>query len=239
MLTSGGLLGCGQPPYFKAQEERVHLVNNSAAYDRTWQELWGFLAADTTDKEAYTPEHMCGFFAEELHNRAEYYGFKTAFVVVEFETDEPHALNAFNTVDYGLVYIDCTGKGRFEAPAPADKFTELALVGDWDKVAYIEVGKPLGLISLGYNQQKFSYEWYEKCKARLKAFEVKLDAYNTEVEDYNTEKVSVAERKEWAYIAEGNRLAETGGNLRAEWSEVRGYNWQESDSPVTSVKIYW
>lgn len=310
-LTSGILVGCGQsqPPYFKAPGEPVNLVNNSRAYDHPWQVVWGFLVQDATDKEAYTPEHMCGFFAEKLHNRAEYYSFKTAFVSVEFEDGEPHALNAFNTVDYGLVYIDCTGKGRFEAPAPGDTFAELAPVDYWDKVAYIVEGENMGLISLGYEEQDFSYKWYEECRARLADFERDLDKFNSDLNKYDSDlnsfdleggndpdyrhwiasgkpspaltkpsppppdrffyissgfdwelyeywhnklreyyaKPTPEEWERWLRLdeerqrleKEGQRLEEERNRLIDEWETVREYDWEESDSPVTHIGVYW
>jgi len=293
MLTSGVLVGCGQsqPPYFKASGEPVNLVNNSRAYDHTWHEVAGFLQWDTTDEEAYTTEHMCGYFAEELHNRAEYYGFKTAFVSVEFEEGEPHALNAFNTVGFGLIYVDCTGKGLFEAPAPADTFTDLAPVEHWDKVAYIVEGEKMGFISLGYEEQDFSYNWYNECRAKQAKFERDLDKYNSDVNKYNSDMNTYnsdvntykeefkdldlpplgdnattgqkAYRKwfeEWwersgqyrepvlppelslraeSLELERQRLIKEKNRLISEWATVRGYNWQESDSPVTHIEVYW
>lgn len=157
-------------PYFKALGKPVHLINDSGAEDQPWQEVVSFLERDTTDEEAYASEHECGFFAEELHNRAEYYGFKTALVVVEFETGELHALNAFNTVDYGLVYVDCGGRERACMPTETDDILALSPVGHFDKVAYIEKGKKMGLISLGYNEQDFSYNWYQQCRHRFEVF---------------------------------------------------------------------
>ena len=310
-LTSGAPAGCGQaqPPYFKAPGEPVNLINNSRACDHPWQVVWSFLAQDTTDKEAYTTEHRCGFFAEELHKRAEYYGIKTALVVVEFEDGEPHALNAFNTVDYGLVYIDCTGEGRFEAPAPGDTFAELAPVDYWDKVAYIVEGENMGLISLGYEEQNFSYKWYEECRARLADFERDLDKFNSDLNKYDSDlnsfdleggndpdyrhwiasgkpspaltkpsppppdrffyissgfdwelyeywhnklreyyaKPTPEEWERWLRLdeerqrleKEGQRLEEERNRLIDERETVREYDWEESDSPVTSVKVYW
>lgn len=250
MLTSGVLVGCGHPPYYKASGEPVHLVNNDRAIDRPWREVWGFLAEDTTDREAYTPEHECGFFAEELHNRAEYYGLKTAFVVVEFETGEPHALNAFNTVDYGLVYVDCTGEGRFEA-APEGKSIALVPVSSWDKVAYIEEGEKIGFISLGYNEQNFKYNWYKKCSERYEQFEIDLDKFNEELGLFGP-KCQAWILGNWRQSGllytdpcfledteKAERLYVERKRLTTEWEQVRGYVWEESESLVKRIRIYW
>lgn len=277
------LVGCSGPPYYKAPGESVNLIDNSSAFDHTWQEVKSFLERDTTDEEEYTPEHMCGFFAEELHNRAEYYGFKTALVVVEFETGEPHALNAFNTVDYGLVCVDCTGEGRLEIPEPSDTLTEIPSVEHWDKVAYIVEGEKMGFISLGYEEGSFNYSWYKECRVRLADFEASLDSYNNAVLQYENDSAEELARQldelcleklyDVNYIAslpynsrrflavngvdawldwEKQRLIEQAAlaplpeelreqrnYLITEWAQVRGYVWEESDSPIKSIKIYW
>ncbi len=268
MLTSAALPGCRQPAYFKAPGEPVHLGNNSRALDRTWQEVWGFLAWDTADKEAYTPEHTSGYFAEGVHNRAEYYGVRAAFVVVEFETGEPYALNAFKTVDHGLVYVDCTGEGGWGAALAVESIElapppywgglgtlELAPVAHWDKLAYVVEGENMGFISLGYNEQNFRYTWYQKCRLRLEDFNKGLDAYDEEVAAFKllpqpkipepilpTETWDeFLERREGAntYEAERDRLRKKGHSLLASWEQVRGYNWEESDSPVALITVYW
>ena len=294
MLVSGLLVSCSQPaqiPYFKASGETINLTNNDNAYAHTWQEVVTFLQRDTTDEEAYRPEHECGFFAEELHNRAEYYGFRTAFVVVEFETGEPHALNAFDTIDYGLIYVDCTGKGQFDMPVTD---TEFAPVEHWDKIAYIKEGEKFSLISLGYTEMNFSYEWHTVCRKRLTNFERDLTQFIDDSQDYEEELyyanlpflyfhhspgepitpgeaghqyILRQEHHDWFVNAdvlavyyscpleeigsyqlghsrrlenEARRLLNEKERLMTEWQEeVSGYNWEESDSPVVSIQVYW
>jgi hypothetical protein len=51
---------------------------------------------------------VCSDFAERLHNDAEMAGIKCAYVSVDLSTGL-HALDAFQTSDKGLVYIDDTG----------------------------------------------------------------------------------------------------------------------------------
>ena len=94
-----------------------------------------------------------------------------AFVAVHFEDGEPHALNAFRTVDAGLVFIDCTGAG-FSMLTPGESNAD-----SHDKVAYIVIGREYGLISLDV-VEGFSYESYEQHME-------KWDAHNTAVEEYN------------------------------------------------------
>jgi hypothetical protein len=52
---------------------------------------------------------VCADFAEMLHNNAEKAGWRAAFVGITLSGGETHALDAFETTDLGLVYIDCTG----------------------------------------------------------------------------------------------------------------------------------
>lgn len=54
------------------------------------------------------PPDVCGDFAERLHNDAEMDGIRCAYVSVDLSIG-PHALDAFQTTDRGLVYIDDTG----------------------------------------------------------------------------------------------------------------------------------
>ncbi len=90
--------------------QSLHLVNDNSASNPTWQQLMNFLVSDKTDQNQYIFEsYVCTDYAEEVHNNAEAAGIKAAFVAVFFKGDEiGHTLNAFETTDYGLVYIDCT-----------------------------------------------------------------------------------------------------------------------------------
>ena len=97
--------------------EPVELINNPDATNPTFAELVAFLQRDQTDKYSYIlgpPKnaYICTDFAETVHNNAEAAGIRAAWVGIDIEGEaEGHALNAFETTDLGLVYIDCTGKG--------------------------------------------------------------------------------------------------------------------------------
>ena len=101
----------------------VDLVDNPEAANPTWNQLMSFLSEDHTETHEYIlNEYDCSEFSRDLHNNAEVAGIRSAEVHVFFEdTVIGHALNAFITTDYGLVYVDCT-----EAP---------------DRIARVEVGK--------------------------------------------------------------------------------------------------
>jgi len=99
-----------------ADGHRIVLHNNPNAENPTWEELEAFLLADKTDEHSYNRlTFVCADFAEMVHNNAEAAGIKAAYVCVElgacsyFLSGGGHALNAFDTTDRGLVYIDCTG----------------------------------------------------------------------------------------------------------------------------------
>ncbi len=95
--------------YLKANKHRVLLINNKYARNPTQAELIKFLDYDKTETIKYIPhKFVCADFAQALHNRAEKYGIRAAWVSLDFTYGEGHACNAFKTIDQGLVFIDCT-----------------------------------------------------------------------------------------------------------------------------------
>lgn len=91
-----------------ADGHKITLCDNPEATDVTWSVLQEFLWEDKTDEIPYSEEtFVCADFAELLHNRAEAAGICAAWVGIEFyHSDVGHGLNAFNTTDRGLVFID-------------------------------------------------------------------------------------------------------------------------------------
>ena len=179
-----------QPPYIRSTlyRDKIHLIESSNAADPTWQQLKAFLIADSTDKEAYNLlAYPCGIFAEELHNNAEAVGIRAAWVGIDFvEGGVGHALNAFNTSDKGLVYIDCTGE-NWPDDTVESSYTQGASWGkasDWDKVAYLSIGQEYGLISLSVATCP-EYECYEVYKLQDASFDAALEQYNNDVQAYN------------------------------------------------------
>lgn len=166
------------PPYIKPDGELMRLIDNKNAQDPTWQQLVDFLTADQTDRKEYVKDvYVCSGFAEDVHNNAEAAGIRTAIVYVGFEDSAiSHVLNAFNTTDRGLVFIDCTGVSGITNTA-------------WDRVAYIRVGGQYGLIHLDTPIQSFEYEFYQtlytQLQQRITQYEVSVSQYNAEVESYN------------------------------------------------------
>jgi hypothetical protein len=124
-----------------ADGHRIALVNSNNTTDPTYAELLAFIKADKTDEEVYDFEsYLCSDYAEIVHNNAEKAGYKCAWIGVDFAGGDEHALNAFNTTDRGLVFIDCTGADPYEP-------------GNWDKVVDVQVGEsyiPVALFREGY-----------------------------------------------------------------------------------------
>jgi len=166
------------PPYFKPGQEPLHLIDIENASDPTWSELVEFLRNDQTDRQRYiVDEYVCSGFAEDLHNNAEAAGIRCAFVFLGFEESPVgHVMNAFNTTDRGLVFIDCTGS------------TSL-VIGSMDRIAYIRIGERYGLLRLDENIESFEYNQYEEfCRQleqRIASYSSRVAAHNADIQAYN------------------------------------------------------
>jgi len=102
-----------------ADNHYIILRNSPDAGNPSWAELKVFLQADQTDRHPYvTGSFTCGDFSEMLHNNAEAAGIRAAIVAVKLlpvgmaEGYTNHSLNAFQTTDKGLVYIDTTSSSQ-------------------------------------------------------------------------------------------------------------------------------
>lgn len=97
-----------------ADGHRIWLHNNPEAKNPTFEELLIFLSQDETNLIPYDFNNfVCADYAEMLHNNAEKAGIRAAYVCVNLSDsyfgDGGHALNAFRTIDKGLVFVDDTG----------------------------------------------------------------------------------------------------------------------------------
>lgn len=111
----------------------VDLVDNPAAKNPTLSQLMDFLAKDYTENHSYIARvYDCSQFSRDIHNNAEAAGIRAAEVHVMFKNEfVGHALNAFLTTDYGLVYVDCT-----KSP---DKFARVVNKKEYRAVAMTDV----------------------------------------------------------------------------------------------------
>ena len=157
--------------------EPIRLYENPTARDVSWEQVKEFVMNDDTNSHTYIlGSFVCADFAALLHNRAEIAGIKTAYISVDFTAGPGHALDAFNTADRGLVYIDCTGPG-FQNPLSGADSNSQDIYAEYDKVAYIELGQPYGLISLD-KATFFDYAFYEQWQHQWQDYQAKVNLYN-------------------------------------------------------------
>ena len=120
-------------------------------HDPSWAELKDFLYEDDTDEMEYVyPTTVCFDFAQRFQKNAETAGWRCALVEVELEgypdwygygipSSTGHALNAFETTDKGLVYIDCTAAPGYSGNA--DKTVDVKVGGQYiPKSLFPELG---------------------------------------------------------------------------------------------------
>jgi hypothetical protein len=169
----------------------VVLINNKTATDPAWNDLMTFLNSDDTIKIKYVyPDFTCADFARTLHDKAEASGIKCGVIAVEFynltmdysiydngdpgfsppsgSTDIGHALNVFNTVDRGIVYVDASSDANY--------------VGDDAEVriAYLEEGQEFNEIDLDWATNT-SYSFYEGYKRTQLDFIADQRAYKKDL----------------------------------------------------------
>lgn len=186
--------------------EPVELINNPNATDPTFAELAAFLERDRTDEYSYIvgpPKNafVASDFGETVHNNAEAAGIRAAWVAIDIEVKDGkivrHVLNAFKTRDFGLVYIDCTGKGLWD---------DIHNRGRGDKRAFVEIGLPY---ALGKMNSATSHFW----------FYMSSDPKFTYPEIWDWRKSNYEERKSLSEAwVEWNRTHD-GAALRRKWME--------------------
>jgi hypothetical protein len=110
-------------------------------FDPSWAELKDFLDEDDTDRMEYVyPTTVCYDFAQRLQQNAKAAGWRCALVTVKLEgypdwydygipSTTEHALNAFQTTDKGLVYVDCTAAPGYHGNA--DKTVDIKVGGQY------------------------------------------------------------------------------------------------------------
>ena len=154
---------------------------------------------------------------------------------VGFTDGTGHALNAFNTSDLGLVYVDVT---------------------EGDSIAYVEVGKTYGRIALDAVKWKYvdcsgmkpdefwgtltytvhpedssyplTYDYYLDYCSRLEFYWESVEAYNEAVEEYN--------RGDSSYTY--SQLESWYENLKTLEQDLGSTFW-EPGGIVETVEIYW
>jgi len=205
-------------------------LQQSDLEDPSWSELEEFLRLDDTDTIPYVENSFdCSGFAITLRDRAWGYGFRSAYVELGFGDEVGHAINAFDTTDKGVIFIDDT---------------------EADQVAYVEVGEEYGAIlldevksehidcsgspdrfwgSLDYatHPDPFSYSYYVDYQERVQFYTDTVDAYNDAVDDYNSG------RGGWT----SSQLTEWFENIEALEEDIGTIF--EPMGTVESVELYW
>ena len=199
--------------------------------DPTWLELKKFLERDDTDEIPYTEKSFdCSGYAITLRDRAWRYGIRSAYVEIGFYRNEGHALNAFETTDKGLIYVDDT---------------------EADQIAYVKMGEPYGVILLEVVKERyiacegepdrfwepltyttrsnfFSYNYYIDYQRRVQFYDESVDAFNQAVAEYNKGKGG------WTY----SQLSQWRDNLE-ELSKDLGPIFDMNAKVVESIEAYW
>jgi len=206
-------------------------LEQSALVDIPWPELKEFLEQDDTDRLAYVEGSFdCSGFAITLRDNAARCGIRCAYVEIEFFVESGHALNAFETTDMGLVYVDST---------------------EADQIAYVKLNEPYGRVSLdgvkpefiacsgdpaefwgplGYmtHSNPFSYSYYPDYQRRVKFYGDSIEAYNEAVEKYN------GGSKKWSYA----QLTTWLDNIEA-LEEDLGSAFYQTGENVKNIETYW
>jgi hypothetical protein len=221
--------------------EPVRLYDNPEAGDPLWDQLKEFVLNDDTDKHDYViGSFVCADFAAMLHNRAEAVGIRAAYVSVDFASGPGHALNAFDTRDQGLVYVDCTGEGLNIATS-GDILESRDTTVSYDKVAYVTEGQEYGLVTLD-RASSFEYEFYQQWMQQWEDYEAKWDTYEQKADAYDAARggrsvISDADEHEMLHgmYEELEALRE---ELEAQRDTLGEYRWQPMDV-VTRVYVHW
>lgn len=242
------LLGKSTGPLVNARKEMLVmsnrkpalLQNNPNSRNRPLEQVLAFLAQNKTNRLPYRDgRFMCTEFAVALHDRAEANGFRCALVSLTFSEGIGHALNAFQTTDHGIVYVDCTG-GRN---------------GDdedlYDTIGYIELGKPYGRLHVDlaatwpndYRNYEEAKKIFQNLRKLDRELDVELKAINQGaklLEDHAPEvarspdlqKLNAALRER---VEHYNRLLEGRNRIATKFR----LNYDENTSPVTRVDVFW
>lgn len=121
-----------------SQQQPVRLRNHPRAINVPLQKVVDFIRTNQANTLPYRADRFkCTEYALRVHDDAEATGIRCALVALRFYKGEGHALNAFQTTDKGLVYVDCTGVPN---PVPNRSL--------YDTIGYLRIGRPYGRLPL-------------------------------------------------------------------------------------------
>ena len=128
--------------------------------------------------------------------------------------------HAFETMDKGLVYIDCV---------------------EWDTIAYVEEEREYGRIDIA-QAESLSYSFYQEYIHKWQEFETRLEAYNKDVAEYNREttgKVYIIGSTEEIRISAWEARLEGEEQELDRLSEELGEGQYEYVGIVEDINIHW
>ena len=180
-----------QADYEKLQSLYKNLqagLEKSALENPAWPDLKAFLEQDETDTMAYVENSFdCSGFAIALRDHAALYGMKSAYVEIGFSAGAGHALNAFETSDEGLIYIDNTNADQVAYVKLGQRYGTIPLNGV--KSEHIDCsgnpGEFWGSLSYATFDDLFSYNYYLGYQQRRTFYEESVEEYNSAVKAYN------------------------------------------------------
>lgn len=234
------------PPYMLADKSRVILTRNDKATNPTWEQLTSFMAQDQTDQIQYnSTSFVCSDYAERIYNNAEAKGIRAAFVALSFQDGgAPHALDAFQTTDRGLVFIDSTGPDTPFTIISNPGVKQYGTTSNYDKIGYVQIGQPYEVVSMSTNWGT-NYPDYSRWEGAVKKFKTDLANYNAEMENHNAgiqeynanplliNKYYELKDEETHLNEESTRINQDGSRLGGFWDHLNGA------VPVSHIEIYW
>ena len=220
-----------QSAYDKAKSNLLEMGGQPALKNPSWAELKEFLELDDTDKLTYDKDSFdCTGFAITFRDHARANGIRCAFVEIDYAGGTGHALNAFETTDKGLVYVDTTEK---------------------DKIAYVKVNQSYGAIHLDgvkyeyiacsgapnefwapltskTHPNPFSYDYYTDYISRTTFHKQGVEAYNKAAEAYNKGST------QWSH----STLTAWATNLEALFQDLDS-SYGTAGEVVRNIQTYW
>jgi hypothetical protein len=219
----------------------VSLHENDLAVDPSWEQLRRFVMNDDTDEYLYREgSFVCTDFAAMLHDRAEATGIRAAYVSVDFATGPGHALNAVNTTDRGLVYIDCTGPG-LNVMTSGGAVGGSSIPTGYDKVAYLSTAGEYGILGID-RATSFDYAFYEQWLEQWEAYQTDIGLYEQKRKAYEEAvggREIITDPDEYAMLQSmSEELQALRGKLETWEDKLGNYRW-ESLGTVMDFYVHW
>jgi hypothetical protein len=240
--NDGLLLNARKELLVASNGKPARLRNNPEARDRTLREVLHFLVDSDVNKQPYrSGQYVCTEFAVALHDEAEAAGIRAALVSLSFYEGVGHALNAFNTTDYGVVYIDSTGTAGGD---PNDHY---------DTIGFIQIGKPYGRLHVELAARwPNDYRKYEDSKAIFRNLEAWDSELTGELAAINRATQELQDRARRPTRPNQRTLRKTAEDLQArvdKYNRMLEYRnqvvntfrlqYSENKSPVKHIDVFW